>query len=141
MLRRLLAPSPAGPLVSLGLLAMRLWFCLTLSYLHGWEAKIVPWSTLKDTFQDPYHVGHTMSLALAIFGEVGMSILVILGLGTRPAALILSFTLATAWLARHGLQLSEGNSELAFIYLGGFVALLIAGPGRYSLDQRLFGRR
>jgi carotenoid cleavage dioxygenase-like enzyme len=39
MIRRVLAPSPAGPLASLWLPAQQLWFCLTLTYIHGWEAK------------------------------------------------------------------------------------------------------
>jgi uncharacterized membrane protein YphA (DoxX/SURF4 family) len=31
--------------------------------------------------------------------------------------------------------MGEGSGEMAFIYLAGFVALLIAGPGRYSFDH------
>jgi putative oxidoreductase len=33
----------------------------------------------------------------------------------------------------------DHSGELAFIYLGGFVALFFAGGGRLSLDQRIFG--
>ena len=29
------------------------------------------------------------------------------------------------------------NGELAFVYLGGFVTLIIAGAGRFSFDARL----
>ena len=33
-----------------------------------------------------------------------------------------------------------GSGELAFIYLAGYVALLIAGGGKFSLDKALFGK-
>jgi uncharacterized membrane protein YphA (DoxX/SURF4 family) len=34
-----------------------------------------------------------------------------------------------------------GNGELAYLYLGVWTALFVAGAGRYSLDAALFGRR
>jgi len=44
--------------------------------------------------------------------------------------------MAVAFFAVHGGALTgEGNGEMAFIYMAGFVALLIAGPGRYSFDH------
>jgi putative oxidoreductase len=33
----------------------------------------------------------------------------------------------------------EHSGELAFIYLAGYVVLLIAGGGKISVDQALFG--
>ena len=46
-----------------------------------------------------------------------------------------------AFVLVHKMKLTGGfNGELAFIYLAGFVALLIAGPGRYSADSFLFGK-
>ena len=42
----------------------------------------------------------------------------------------------------HGARLSgPGNGELPFLVLGAFVALLLAGGGRFSLDARMGGRR
>ena len=42
--------------------------------------------------------------------------------------------MATAFVYAHGWQLSgQGNGELAFMFLGGFVTLLLAGGGRYSV--------
>ena len=41
-----------------------------------------------------------------------------------------------AFLVVHGGALTgEGSGEMAFVYMAGFVALLIAGPGRHSLDH------
>jgi putative oxidoreductase len=78
---------------------------------------------------------------LAIVGEVVCSLLLILGLFTRPAAIGGMVTMAVAFLLIHGGKLSgEGNGELAFLYLIGFTAILIAGPGRFSLDALLTRR-
>jgi putative oxidoreductase len=57
-------------------------------------------------------------------------------LAARLAAIPLVITMAVAFFAVHGGALTgEGNGEMAFIYMAGFVALLIAGPGRYSFDH------
>jgi putative oxidoreductase len=52
------------------------------------------------------------------------------------AALPLVVTMAVAFFGIHGGTLvGEGNGEMAFIYLAGFAALFIAGPGRFSFDH------
>jgi putative oxidoreductase len=46
--------------------------------------------------------------------------------------------MATAFWLIHGARLKgDNNGELAFLYLGVFVALFIAGAGRFSLDARM----
>jgi hypothetical protein len=39
---------------------------------------------------------------------------------------------------KHSLS-GQHSGELAFIYLAGNVMLLLAGPGKISLDSRVFG--
>jgi len=52
---------------------------------------------------------------------------------------VLVTNMAVAFFIVHQSALSgEHNGELAFIYLAGYVALLIAGPGRFSADGLLF---
>jgi putative oxidoreductase len=34
----------------------------------------------------------------------------------------------------------QGSGELAFMYLMGYVTLLLAGPGSFSVDKALFGK-
>jgi putative oxidoreductase len=47
--------------------------------------------------------------------------------------------MAVAFIYGHKLSLSGNHSgELAFIYLAGFVTLLLAGGGSISLDQSVF---
>jgi putative oxidoreductase len=65
-----------------------------------------------------------------------------LGLLGRFAAVGTGITMAVAFFLVHEAKLARGpgSGEMAFVYLAGFVALLIAGPGRFSLDQVLFSK-
>jgi putative oxidoreductase len=77
-----------------------------------------------------------MSLNLVVFAEVLCAVLLVAGLAARFALIPLVVTMAVAFFAIHGGRLvGDGNGEMAFVYLAGFVALLIAGPGRYSFDH------
>ena len=128
---------PASPDASL--LALRLWLGLTLLLNHG-LGKLMKFGEMASEFPDPLGVGHTPSLVLAVFGEVVCSTLLVLGLFGRFAALGLTVNMAVAFLLVHQAKLAmgPGSGELAFAYLAGFVALLIAGTGRFSLDRSLF---
>jgi len=120
-----------------GLLVLRLWLGLSLVGLHGWS-KLVGYSGMSGKFPDPLGIGSPASLGLAILAEVVCSILIVLGLCTRVAAAVLVINMATAFLMVHKLALSgQGSGELAFIYLAGWVTLLVAGAGRFSFDAKL----
>lgn len=126
--------------VDLALLLLRVWFGLALVSLHGW-GKLMTYSERAQKFADPFGLGAPASLALSIFGEVVCATLLALGLFTRFAAVACVINMFTAFYFAHGARLTgQGNGELAFMYLGAFVALLLAGGGRYSLDARLGGR-
>ncbi len=103
--------------------------------LHGlgkWQKS----SELAGTFPDPFGAGSATSLYLAIFAEVVCSALLVVGAATRLALVPLVITMAVAFFAVHGGALSgEHSGELAFIYMGGYLALLLCGPGRYSVDH------
>ena len=83
--------------------------------------------------------------AAAVAAEAGGSLLVLVGLGTRYAALVLAlFAVAAAvighpfWAAtaaEHQQQLINFMKNVAIV--GGFLALAVAGPGAISLDARL----
>lgn len=118
----------------LGLLALRLWLGGSLLVLHGWS-KVLNYSKLASTFPDPLGVGSRWSLVLAILGEVLCTVLIMIGFFTRLAALGSAVTMAVAWYLVHKMALSgPASGELAFIYLAGFVTLIIAGAGRFSVD-------
>jgi putative oxidoreductase len=103
--------------------------------LHGWP-KVQGMAEKSASFPDPLGVGSAMSLNLVVFSEVLCAILLVAGLAARFALIPLVVTMAVAFFVIHsGTLMGEGNGEMAFVYLGGFVALLVAGPGRYSFDH------
>jgi putative oxidoreductase len=141
MLKAIFAPGNDSLPTSFGLLVLRLWLGLTMLINHG-VAKLKGFADMSSGFPDPFGIGHTGSLVLVVFAEVVASLLLVSGLLTRFAALVLGINLTTAFVVAHKGSLSGGHSgELAFIYLAGFVLLLLAGGGRFSVDQTLFAAR
>lgn len=125
---------------NLALLVLRVWFAVPLLTLHGWS-KLTGYAERSQRFADPFGIGSPASLALVVFAEVFCSVLLVLGFCTRVAALVCGITMATAFYFAHGTRLTgQGNGELAFMFLGAFVTLLIAGGGRYSIDARTGAR-
>jgi putative oxidoreductase len=126
--------------VDAGLLVLRVWLGLTMLINHGWQ-KAANFRQIAEKFPDPLSFGQETSLALAVFAETACSLLLIAGFITRIAVLPLMITMAVAFVSVHKSRLAvdsppPGSGELAFIYLAAFVCLFIAGPGRYSLDER-----
>lgn len=123
------------------LLLLRIWLGLSMLSLHGW-GKLVGFSEKSGKFMNFFGLGPKASMALAIFGEFLGSILLILGLFTRFAALTLAITMTVAFTLMHkGILKGPGSGELAFIYLAGFLAILIAGGGRFSADAKMGGKK
>jgi putative oxidoreductase len=121
----------------LALLVLRVWFGASMAALHGW-GKLTGFSAMSGRFVDPFGIGRPATLALATFGELVCASLLVLGLFTRFAALVLAITMTAAFWYGHGARLTgAGNGELPFIYLGGFLALFVAGGGRFSLDAKI----
>lgn len=122
--------------IDLGLLVLRLWLGISMFWLHG-LAKLQGFSKMSSSFPDYFGVGSKTSLGMAIFAEVICAVLLAIGLWTRLSAFILAFTMGVAFFMAHKAILKgPGNGEMAFIYLAGFVAILLAGAGKYSLDGK-----
>lgn len=85
---------------------------------------------------------------LAAIAEFGGGIGLILGLITPLAALGIACTMAVAVLTHLTVMkdpfvnATGGSSyELASVYLSISILLLMVGPGRFSLDSKVFGER
>lgn len=125
--------------VDFSLLVLRIWLGATMLLNHG-KGKLMGFGQMADKFSDPLGVGPTASLSLAIFAEVVCATLLALGLFTRFAALVLVILTGTAFFLVHNRAFSgPASGELAFVYMAGFVAIFLAGPGRFSIDRKLGG--
>lgn len=120
-----------------GLLILRVAFGLFM-LAHG-IPKLMGFSEKAAQFPDPLGVGSQLSLMLAIAAEVGGSILLIVGFGTRFAAASLAVTMAVALFVVHGSDPWQ-KKELAAVYLVVYVALANTGAGTFSIDHCVSGR-
>lgn len=124
-----------------GLLILRLGIALLLVTNHGWS-KLTDgpegWAKLGE-FGMPY-LGITsfftfFGFIAAISESVG-ALCIGLGLFFRPAAFLLTITMLVG--ANMHIMTGKGNPELALVYALSSAALLLIGPGDFSLDKKLF---
>jgi len=119
---------------------MRITFGLGMAVGHGLP-KLQAFSELSAGFADPLGIGSTASLFFAILAELLFGALVALGLFTRASTLPLIFTMVVAAFMVHGphpvFDPKGPSKEMALLYLLSYAAILITGPGKYSLDDKL----
>jgi putative oxidoreductase len=85
-------------------------------------------------FADPFGFGPAFTLGLAVFAEVICSILIIMGLGTRLAALPLIATMCIAAFHAHAAD-PFGTKEKPLLFLLIYIFLFVFGSGKYSVDK------
>ena len=120
--------------VSRLLLTLRLFFGF-LFLMHGID-KLANFEVLSYSFPDPLGMGSHLSLVLVILAEVFCALTFIGGFLFRISLLPMLFAMFVAFFYAHGGSIADG--ELAFIYLGVFLLLLVTGPGRYSADYLIY---
>lgn len=123
---------------NLAALILRLGFGILMIPKHGY-VKLVEFNERKEAFMDFMGLGGTVSLSLAVFAEFFCSILLIFGLFTRLAAIPLLVTVLVI-SSIHDWELF-GKYELSTAFFIGYLAILILGPGKYSLDYAIFKKR
>jgi putative oxidoreductase len=104
-----------------------------LMFLDHGLSKLNKFSELEHSFFDPLHIGHKWSLVLVLFAEIVCALLLALGLFSRLAAFVLFIDLAVAVFFFHKGQ-PVAQFEIAIVYLVGYFAILLIGPGKYSVD-------
>ncbi len=141
-IRKLFTVPEHPTLGDLALLLMRVVGGLAFM-LHGWGKIQKPFS-----WMGPDSFAPGIFQALAAVSEFGGGLAWILGLLTPLASLGVASTMSVAlWF--HAIQrgdpfvskAGEPSFELAAIYLCIALVLIGTGPGRFSLDRALFGRR
>ncbi|MBY0229910.1 MAG: DoxX family protein [Gemmataceae bacterium] len=146
-MRLLQGPAGNGPVgFDLAMLVLRVGFGVLMA-LHGWQ-KVQNYEMVVSQFKDPLDIGLSNSLALnlAIGAELACSALVVLGVFTRVAALPVLFTMGVAAFVVHQndpvmMTGKGGAKEPALMYFIAFLAIFLAGPGRFSVDGALQPRQ
>jgi putative oxidoreductase len=123
-----------GAVASLGLLLLRL--AIGVMMIHHGQEKLADPQQFANTYVASLHLPFPLFFAYAAgFSELIGSWLVILGLLTPVGALALTGTMTVAayqHILTAGLNIYV--LELVVLYLGGSLALLLVGPGRFSFD-------
>lgn len=125
------------PLASFALLILRASFGLMM-LTHGWP-KVLSFIDNPSSFPDPVHLGPALSHGLTAFAEFFCAILIIIGLGTRWAAVPLVIAMTVVSFVVH-VKDPMAEREMSMLYLAAFTAIMILGAGRYSLDRAISGK-
>ncbi len=145
-----------GVMTSIGLLILRVGTGVYMA-THGWPKVQQVLKRDWENFPDLIGIGKAPSLVLAAGAEFVCALLVAIGLLTRFAAVPVVITMAVAAFMVHGAdpwttteafdlfvkkqKEFPSSKEPALQYLIVFLALVFTGPGRFSLDALIFGRR
>ncbi|HMR18176.1 MAG TPA: DoxX family protein [Sphingobacterium sp.] len=123
---------------NLAALLLRVGFGVLMIPKHGY-VKLVEFNERKEVFMDFMGLGSTLSLSLAVFAEFFCSIALILGLFTRLATIPLMVTMLVIFSVHNWVLF--GQYELSTAFFIAYLAILVLGPGKYSLDYLIFKRR
>jgi putative oxidoreductase len=138
-LRKLLETNPLG--TDVALLLLRLWFGTTLALAHG-LGKVSDLGGFSSKIANRVPFAEVLGPAAGLSEFLG-GLLFALGLFTRPAAFLMFTTMMVAGFHIHSAD-PFGKKELAFAFGLAALAVLVAGPGKLSVDQWIlsrFGRR
>ena len=119
--------------ISLSLLILRIvvgGFMLT----HGFAKFLMLIGDEPIQFADPIGMGVTASFVLVVFAEFLCSLFIIFGVATRLSAIPLLITMLVAALIVHEPD-PFMRKELPLLYAAVYVVILLAGAGKYSVDN------
>ena len=141
-IKRFYTVSKHSTFADLALLLIRVVAGLAFT-MHGWGKIQNPFG-----WMGPDGFAPGIFQALAAISEFGGGLAWILGLVTPLGSLGIAFTMAVAFSFHAFMRgdpfvsMTGGPSfELAALYFSIALLLLAAGPGRFSLDKKLFGPR
>ena len=123
-----------------GLLIMRIIIGSMMVYNHGWgkiTAGPEKWDRLGNALTDFIGIEflNTFFGFMAAFSESVCALLIVIGLFTRPASILLLFTMFVASMN----HIIDGEMpELAIMYFTVTFVIILIGPGKFSLDHKYF---
>jgi len=134
---------PNNLYLSYSLLILRFIPSIMMIYNHGWSkitAGYEKWERLGTALTDFIGLEYLNVFFgfMAALSESAVMIFVVVGLFTRPATLLLLFTMFVASVN----HIVDGEfPELAILYLLIMLVLFICGPGKLSLDYHYFSKK
>lgn len=140
-MKRYLKPVAQPKMISTALLILRLVMGFAF-VLHGWGKIQNPFSWAGP--QSPFP---GIFLLLAAIAEFGGGISMILGFLTPAFSVLIAVTMTVA-TGLHAVILGDpfvskgaGAYELALVYAAISLVILTVGPGKFSVDSKVFGER
>ena len=118
---------------TLGTLILRVGLGTLMLVNHGLN-KLMHYGKNSAKFADPFGITPEVSLALTVFAEFFCAAFLIVGLFTRLATIPLIIAMAVALFYAHKGEIF-GDGSTAGLYLIGFIAIFLLGPGKASLDR------
>ncbi|MGX5817289.1 DoxX family protein [Chitinophaga lutea] len=132
---KLISAKYSAGAINFSLLLIRVIFGGVMAWQHGW-VKLTNFSAFSGKFINFLGLGQSVSLSLTIFAEFFCAVLLVLGLLTRLAAIPLIIAMSVIVFMVHAPD-GMAKQELPLLFLTAFVVLLVAGPGRYSVDNAI----
>jgi len=123
-------------MLNVTLLLLRVGFSI-LMVPHGY-GKLTSFSEKQDSFMNFLGLGSSLSLSLVVFAEFFCPLFIIAGLFTRLSAIPIIITLGVALFHAHHGEIF-GKGELPMAYLLAYTAILLMGPGKFSIDAFFSG--
>lgn len=138
-IKKSLHPGKYSNPINLAILLLRIAIgALMLTHGMGKFFKMIGGEPIQ--FADPLGIGATASLVLAVFAEVGCSILIIFGWMTRFASVILLITMVVAAFVHHADD-PFGKQELPILYAIIYCTIAIVGSGKIAIDKLIYASR
>ena len=130
-MKRLLSTSYSAGVFNFAMLILRIGMgSLLLS--HGYD-KLVHFANYKSKFMNFLGMGSGLSLSLVIFAEFFCALFLIVGLFSRLVAIPIVIAMFIALWKSHHFDFFGAGEKLA-LFLTGFIAILLLGPGKASVD-------
>lgn len=130
-MKRLISTYYSGFAFNLATFALRVAFGV-LMVPHGYN-KLVRFAEQKKDFMNFLGLGSTITLILVIFAEFFCSIFLVMGLFTRLVASVLLIEMCVVVFKVHNSDVF-GDGEMGLLYLTGYLAIVLLGAGKASLD-------
>ena len=132
-MKKIFSTRYTGTAFDASMFLLRAGFGILLFMNHGLP-KLMKFEERKNSFSDPLGIGHTPSMLLAIFAEVFCALLLAAGLLTRLAAFVLVILfLVLVFIVHKNDLLKEKEDAILFLFV--MLAILLCGPGKWSLDK------